>query len=221
MTEPPFLGSTRVFYDTVAADYAEHLRAELADRPMDRALLTVFAELVRAAGAGPVADLGCGPGAVTAQLHTLGLAVFGVDLSPQMVAQARQAHPGLRFDEGSMSALDLPDGALGGITAFYSIMHTPPELLPAVFAEFHRVLAPGGHVLLAFLVGDEQFHRTEAYGRAVSIDYFLRPAERVGDAVSRAGLVIHAQMLREPHGDAEKRPRAYLLARKPDETDQP
>ena len=77
------------------------------------------------------------------------MTAFGVDLSPEMVALARRAHPGLRFDEGSMTALDLPDGALGGIVASYSIIHIPPERLPAVFAEFHRVLAPGGHMLVA------------------------------------------------------------------------
>ncbi|MFD4664838.1 MULTISPECIES: class I SAM-dependent methyltransferase [Streptomyces] len=46
-----------------------------------------------------------------------------------------------------MTDLDLADGSLGGIIAWYSIVHTPPELLPVVFAEFHRVLAPGGHLL--------------------------------------------------------------------------
>jgi ubiquinone/menaquinone biosynthesis C-methylase UbiE len=64
-----------------------------------------------------------------------------------MVAPARRSNPGLRFEEGSMTALDLPDGALGGIVAMYSIIHIPRERLPEVFAEFHRVLAPGGHRL--------------------------------------------------------------------------
>jgi hypothetical protein len=54
---------------------------------------------------------------VTAHLHTLGLTAFEVDLSPEMVVLARPAHPGLRFDEGSMTAPDLPDGTLGGIVA--------------------------------------------------------------------------------------------------------
>jgi predicted TPR repeat methyltransferase len=62
MTEPPFLRSTRTAYDTVAADYAERFHDELATKPLDRALLAGFAELVQTAGAGPVADLGCGHG---------------------------------------------------------------------------------------------------------------------------------------------------------------
>nr|WP_240973214.1 class I SAM-dependent methyltransferase [Nonomuraea sp. FMUSA5-5] len=69
-------------------------------------MLTGFAELVRAAGPGPVADAGCGPGRLAAHLHGLGSPVSGVDLSPQMIAVARQAYPGLRFEVGSMTALD-------------------------------------------------------------------------------------------------------------------
>jgi ubiquinone/menaquinone biosynthesis C-methylase UbiE len=91
-----------------------------------------------------------------------------------MVTVARQAHPSLRFDVGSMLALHLPDGALGGIVAWYSTIHVPQERLPAVFAEFHRVLAPGGHLLLAFQVGDEVSHRTEAAGHAISLDFHRR-----------------------------------------------
>ena len=89
---------------------------------------------------------------MTAHLHSLGLSAFGVDLSPAMIVVARRAHPGLQFNEGSMTALDLTDGVLGGIVAWYSIIHTPPERLPVVFAEFYRVLGPGGHLLLAFQV---------------------------------------------------------------------
>jgi len=217
VTEPSFVPATRTAYDTMAADYAEAFRTELAAKPLARALLAAFAEFVRAAEDGPVADVGSGPGHVTAHLHSLGLTVFGVDLSPEMVAQARRAYPDLRFDEGSMTALDLPDGELGGIVAFYSIANIPPDLLPGVFAEFHRVLAPGGRLLLAFMVGDEQRRRTEAFGRAISLDYHLLPPDRVADLLAQAGLVVHARLVREPE-EGETVPRAYLLARKPADT---
>lgn len=218
MIEPEFLRATRTSYDTMAVDYAEHFRAELASKPWDRALLAGFAELVQAAGAGPVADLGCGPGRVTAHLHALGLDAFGVDLSPQMVAVARRAYPGLRFDEGSITALDLPDDALGGILAWYSTIHIPSARLPEVFAEFHRVLAPGAHVLLAFQVGDEPLHMAEAFGRDVSLTFHRRQPDHVAELLSQTGLVVRTRMLREPdgyEGRMEKTPQAYLVARKP------
>jgi SAM-dependent methyltransferase len=217
VTEPDFVRSTRASYDAVAADYAERFRSELAARPLDRAVLAAFAELVRASGSGPVADIGCGTGRVTGHLDGLGLSVSGIDLSPQMVAAARQAHPGLRFDVGSMLALDLPDSALAGLLAWYSIIHIPHERLPAVFAEFHRVLAPGGHILLAFQVGDEPLHLTEALGRAISLDFHRRRPDRVAELLTQAGLDVRARLVREPdHGGdfPERTPQAFLLARK-------
>ncbi|MGH3333727.1 MAG: class I SAM-dependent DNA methyltransferase [Nocardioidaceae bacterium] len=219
MTEPSYLRATRAAYDTVAVDYEELLRTELAAKPLDRALLATFAELVQATGDGQVADLGCGPGRVTAHLHSLGLSAFGVDLSPGMVAVARQAYPGLQFDEGSMTGLDLKDGVLGGIVAWYSVIHTPPESLPAVFAEFDRVLAPGGHLLLAFQAGDnEHVHRAEAYGHAVSLDAYRLSPVHVAELLSRTGLDVHTRVLRDPDGSGfEKTQQAYLLARKPEQ----
>jgi SAM-dependent methyltransferase len=214
VTEPTYVRATRSAYDTVAVDYAALLNTELASKPLDRAMLGAFAELVQATGNGPVADLGCGPGRVTAYLCSLGLTAFGVDLSPAMVAVARRAQPDLRFDEGSMSALDLVDSVLGGIVAWYSIIHTPPEQLPALFAEFHRVLAPGGYVLLAFQVGDARVHLEHAYGHEVSLDAYRRSPDVVSELLSQFGLVVNARLLREPDKN-ETIQQAYLLARKP------
>ncbi|MDF2259358.1 class I SAM-dependent methyltransferase [Streptantibioticus ferralitis] len=218
MTEPDFLRATRASYDSIATDYAERFGGELAAKPLERAMLAGFADLVRAAGAGPVADIGCGTGRVTAHLSGLGVSVFGVDLSPGMLEVAREAHPDLRFEVGSMLDLDLPDGALGGVMAWYSIIHVPQERLPEVFAEFYRVLAPGGHALLAFQVGDEPLRRTEAFGRPISLEFHRRQPDRVAELLTEAGLVICARLLRERDEGGEfpeTTPQGFLLARKP------
>src|SRR3954451_14104686 len=123
---------------------------------MDRALLGVFAEQVLAGTGGPVGDLGCGPGRITTHLDLLGLDAFGIDLSPGMVAVARRAYPHLRFEVGSLTALDLPDGGLGGALAWYSVIHTPPQRQPLVFAEFDRLLRPGPPLQMACRAGEHQ-----------------------------------------------------------------
>jgi SAM-dependent methyltransferase len=215
--EPDFLRATRSSYDAMAADYAARFRDELVDRPLDRAMLAAFAEFVKAAGAGPVADVGCGPGRVTAMLAGLGLQVSGIDLSPQMVATARREHPGLRFEVGSMLSLDLPDGALGGVLAWYSTIHVPDGRLPEAFAEFRRVLAPGGYLLLGFQAGDESEHETEGLGHQISLDFHLRQPDQVAALLGQAGLVVCARMLREPDDIAafpEEDQQAFVLARR-------
>ncbi|MEH0824114.1 MULTISPECIES: class I SAM-dependent DNA methyltransferase [unclassified Micromonospora] len=218
MTEPDFLTATRTSYDTMAADYTEFIRDELAALPLERAMLAAFAELVLADGGGSVLEVGCGPGRITRHLHDLGLDAAGLDLSPGMLAQARRDHPDLRFTEGSMLELDLPDGALAGLVAWYSVIHLPDDRLPAAFAEFHRVLAPGGHLLLAFQVGDEPMHRADIWGRPVSLTFHRRRPEQVARLLHAAGLDVHARLCREPQevgGRREATPQACLLARRP------
>lgn len=212
MTEPSYLTTTRSSYDTVASDYAELVKTLFAQGSLGRAMLAAFAELVQAAGGGPVADLGCGPGQVTAYLDALGVSAFGVDLSPKMVEIARRTYPDLRFEVGSMTALDLPDGELRGIVAWWSILHTPPQVLPTVFAEFHRTLAPGGHLLVGFHAGDEQLRPERAYGHPVSYHAYLLPPDRITELLSQARMAVTARLLSE----GKKWPQACLLARKPD-----
>ncbi|MEV0240438.1 class I SAM-dependent methyltransferase [Streptomyces sp. NPDC050674] len=224
MSAPEFLRSTRSSYDAIAEAYTAEHPDSLAGRPVERALLAAFVDLVRAvAGAAraPVADIGSGPGYVTARLHEAGLPVFGVDASPRMVALARKAHPELRFHVGSMTALDLPDQTLGGIVALYSIIHVPDEELPGVFAGFRRVLLPGAPVLLGFQSRQEDGHRrlTERFGREISLDYYWRTPDTVAGHLARAGLRPHARVLREPES-GETMPRAFLLARRPVESEQ-
>lgn len=214
MDEPAYLRATRASYDAVAVDYEKLLRDELAAKPMDRAALGVFAELVLASGAGPVADIGCGPGRITAYLHTLGCDAFGMDLSPGMVAVARERYPELRFEVGSMTALDVADSSLSGLVAWYSVIHIPSDLLPNVFADFCRVLVPGGQLLIAFQVGDERVHLDQAYGHAVSIDAYRLTPDRIADLLADAGLIVHTRILREQDG-RERTPQAYLMAGRP------
>lgn len=149
-----WLADTRASYDADAAGYTEETRNLLAELPPERDVMALFAERVRKQGGGPVADVGCGPGRITAHLRDLGVDAFGIDLSPRMIEAARREHPGLRFEVGSMTHLGLADGALAALVAWYSIIHVPDEAVGAVLAGFRRVLRPGGLLLLGFHVGE-------------------------------------------------------------------
>ncbi|MFI8076345.1 class I SAM-dependent methyltransferase [Streptomyces sp. NPDC086033] len=216
MTEPSYLAAVRESYDTVADDYVALVKTPSELDPLSRSMLIAFAEMVQAPDRGPVADLGCGPGRVTAHMAGLGVSVFGIDVSPKMIELARSAYPNLRFSVGSMTALEIDDDTLGGILAYYSTHHTPPELLPVVFAEFHRTLAPGGHLLLAGHVGTGEHRRpTHGYGgHPVSFASYRLPPHQLAELLNQARFSITAQLVQEPD---EKRnwKFASLLAYKP------
>jgi SAM-dependent methyltransferase len=186
---------TRAAYDGVVELYASLFADGLETQPFARAMIGTFAELVRGTGNLRVADVGCGPGHVTALLRDLGLDAFGVDLSPGMVEHARRAHPSLRFEVAPMEDLPVADGALGGVLAHYSMIHTPPAELPALLAEQVRVLAPGG-LLMASFFGTEG-------PEPVRFDHKVTPAhswpvDRFAGLLTGAGLVPFARLLHDP-----------------------
>jgi ubiquinone/menaquinone biosynthesis C-methylase UbiE len=115
--------SIRESYDRLAEEYTRRIADELQHKPLDRELLDRFANQTK--GRGEVCDMGCGPGHVARYLRDAGASVFGLDLSPGMLEQARKMNPDIRFREGNMLALDIRDGALAGIAAFYAIVNIP------------------------------------------------------------------------------------------------
>jgi len=218
--EADFVTRTRTFYDAVAEDYADHFAGERSAKPRDWTVLAGFAELVSRGGdadeGGQVADLGCGPGRSTAFLAAQGLDAFGLDLSESMLTIARRENPGLRFQQGSMLDLDIPDGALAAAVSWYSSIHTPVDRLPSLFAEFHRVLAPGGYLLLAFQAGDRPLTLDRPFGHPVSLGFERRRPELMAELLEAAGFTLRARTVREAEeGLGESSAQAFLTARKP------
>jgi SAM-dependent methyltransferase len=201
-------------YDAVAARYAAEFRTELDGKPLDRALLAAVVEL---AGGGVIADVGAGPGLITGHLTGLGGRAVAVDLSPRMCALA--PGPSACAD---MTALPFASGSLAAIVCFYAVIHLDAVPRAHAYAEFARVLRPGGHALVAFHVSDPDHSpggtvvRSEWWGEDVDLVFrFLAPDEE-RDAMERAGLALTARLDRSPHPGVEHPShRAYLLARRP------
>ncbi len=206
-----WLSDTRSSYDTDASGYAEKVRGLLGEHPYLRGSLALFAELVRGAGGGQVADIGCGPGYVSGYLHDVGVDVFGIDLSPEMIAIARRDYPDLRFEVGTMTDLELADDSLAGIVAFWSVIHVPDHAVPGVFEEFRRVLRPQVPVLVGFHVGDETRHTSESYeGDPISVDTYYRRPSKVADWLRDTEFTIEAELVIMPDDDF---PGAVIFAR--------
>jgi len=206
--------SIRESYDRVAEEYARRIFDELRHKPLDRKLLDRFAREV--SGRGEACDMGCGPGQVARYLHDAGLCIFGLDLSPCMVDQARKLSPHIAFREGNMLSLDIPDGSLAGIAAFYAIVNLPQESLPIVFKEMQRVLMPGGLLLLAFHAGDEVIEEKELWGYPISMEFRLLQPSLIRTELEAAGLMIEDTVERGPYPEVEyPSNRAYIFARRP------
>ncbi|MEY9859193.1 ubiquinone/menaquinone biosynthesis C-methylase UbiE [Catenulispora sp. GAS73] len=200
-------------YDEVAELYADKFSDSLSSYPLERGLLASFAELAKAVG-GPVADLGCGPGYVTAHLSSLGLDAFGVDVSSGMIEQAKARHPELRFEIGSMAAVDIADGSLSGLVSRYSIVHTVPEDVPAILAEFRRVLAPGGHALISFPGTDDASPLTVPYDHTVHTAYRWWP-DHFSALLHAAGLEEVGRLIERAAPDTPRPfPMVNLVARR-------
>jgi SAM-dependent methyltransferase len=209
MSDP--INSIRESYDRLAEEYARRISDELQHKPLDRELLDRFAKLTQ--GCGEVCDMGCGPGHVARYLRDAGASVFGLDLSPAMLEQARILNPDIPFREGNMMSLDIADGTLAGVAAFYAIVNIPRQYLPLVFREIHRVLRSGGLLLLAFHSGNELLHEDELWGQKIFMDFLLLPPAEIKLDLEAAGFTVEEVIEREPYPEVEyQSQRAYISA---------
>jgi SAM-dependent methyltransferase len=161
---------------------------ELVERTVDELTHVV-------APPGPVADLGCGPGAHALALARRGYHVVGVDGSPRMVEVARTRAAGDRldatFDVHDVSTpLPFADASLGGVLALHVIQHLSHPA--ASMAEIRRCLRPGGHLLVTAPARDSTSLTSQRnlYWRLRAACYLLVPAVvRFYDTSSLARLV--------------------------------
>lgn len=206
---------TQNSYDLVAEEYANEFRDELGKKPFDRKMLDWLVEKVE--GAGRICDMGCGPGQIAGYLSTRGAHACGIDLSAEMVKQAKAFNPDVHFQQGDMLALtEIADDTFGGIAAFYSIIHVPRPSVVVALQELKRTLRPHGVLLIAFHIGQETVHRDEFLGQEVSLDFHFFETEEMKSYLKTAGFALEEVITRDPYPDVEyPSRRAYIFARKP------
>ncbi len=205
----------RAAYAVVAASYAEQLFNELTGLPFESWLLRRVVELSDGA---PVIEVGTGPGHVAAFLAEAGADATGLDLSPEMVAEARRRYPGVGYQVGDLRQLMRPNthDGWGAVLAWYSLIHLAASELPAAIASLARPLRANGWLVLALHTGAEVRTVTDWFGHEVDLDFVLHDPADVVATVERAGLLDVEWYHRGPFSSrGETTQRLYVLARKP------
>lgn len=107
----------------------------------------IIDEILDGLPVGDALDAACGTGRLTARLAGRGFRMTGVDGSAQMLALAKARVPAGTFAVGDLADLPLPDAAVDLVTTALALTHVT-ELGP-VYAEFARVLRPGGDLIVS------------------------------------------------------------------------
>ena len=205
----------RSSYDAVATAYADELLDELDGLPFERWLLD---RVVAQANGLPVVEVGSGPGHITAYLAEYGVDAVGVDISPEMVAEARRRFPDRTFEVGDLRRLGRPPTSSGwaAVLAWYSLIHLAASELPDAIAALTRPLDPGGWLVLALHAGAEVRHVEEFLGHEVELDYVLHDPTQIVNILESAGLVNIEWYLRGPLPTrSETTRRLYVIAHTP------
>ncbi|MCW2815563.1 MAG: hypothetical protein JWN84_3018 [Nocardioides sp.] len=205
----------RASYGAVATSYADALTGELAGLPFERWLLD---RVATHAGTGPVVEVGCGPGHVTAYLAEAGADATGIDLTPEMVDEARRRYPDGVYQVGDLRTLMRPVNGPGwaAVLGWYSLIHLAASELPAAVEALVRPLRSDGLLVLGMHAGSEVRHNAAWFDHEIDLDFVFHEPTDVVAVAERAGLVDVEWYRRGPVSSrGESTERLYVVARKP------
>lgn len=189
-------------YAARASEYVERFGDIASASEVDRDAILAWARGLT----GPIVDVGSGPGQWTNFLTQHGFDARGIDPTPEFVASARSRYPGTPFEQGSAEQLEAEDKTLGGILAWYSLIHMEPALIDIALTEFARALGPDGSLALGFFAGPA----LEPFEHAVSTAYYW-PVELLSMRVTACGFNVTTTQARS---DADVRAHGLIIATK-------
>ena len=198
------MADTRVkdAYAKRSAEYISWFGSIEAAAESDRELVLAWAQSVD----GRIIDIGCGPGQWSSYLSERGVAVEGVDPVPEFIDHARRQHPGVTYRVGSADRIAVESSSLGGVLAWFSLIHVGPDEIDAPLTEFARCVRPGGGLAIGFFEGPELV----PFDHAVTTAYFW-PVGLLASRVERAGFEVTDVRTRT---DAGARPQGTMLAQR-------
>jgi SAM-dependent methyltransferase len=213
VNHPDHIVMARAVYEATAPAYQRLVGSTISAATETAADRQLLEDLLRLVGTGPVADLGSGPGRVAAMCHEHDLDSIAVDMAFAMLRIGRETHRHIPFVAGYLPALPFVAGSFSAAVLWYSITHTPPADLEALFAQVRRVVAPGSSVLVAFQAGDGGVHeRTDAYDAGMTMISWRHEPAVVAAALTASGFVSVGAKVRAPELPHETGPQAFVSA---------
>lgn len=201
-------------YDSLAKEWVKSFSGEHDYKLADQQILYRFSQEIK--DRVPVWDFGCGPGNTSEYLHNLGVEISGLDLSENMLEQARIYHPTISFKKGDILDLKFENDSIAGIVAFYAIVHFTDQQVLRAFHEVFRVLQPGGIFLFTYHVGEDTIHLNEFLGKTIDIDFMFFTTDFILNSLQKCGFEKIDLIKREPYSNIEHQSqRAYVFASKP------
>jgi ubiquinone/menaquinone biosynthesis C-methylase UbiE len=190
------LGIVRDAYAKRAQEYAAKFGSIQSVAEQDKRVVATWADEVD----GKIIDVGCGPGQWTNHLREMGADVEGIDPVSALIDEAMLRYPEASFRLGHAERIDEDNAGVGGILAWYSLIHCDPDQIDRAFAEFARVLRPGGGLLVGFFEGPA----LEPFDHAVTTAYFW-PVPALVRVIEGAGFDVTQTHARadpgvRPHG---------------------
>lgn len=144
---------------------------------------------------GPVLDVGCGPGQWTNFLVEHGVTAAGIDPVPKFIEEAKRRYPAGNYRVGSAEELQVADASLGGVLAWFSLIHTDPDRMDSLLTELARAIKPGSSVLIGFFLGPAR----KPFDHVVTRAYFWT-FDALAEDLERAGFAVTDQTTRVDNG---------------------
>ena len=172
----------------------------------------------------PVLDLGCGRGEWLELLVKHGCVVKGVDLNAEFVSNGRQQGLDLVHAEAVDFLGAQPESSFSAVTSFHLAEHLPVGQLVELLAQIHRVLRPGGVMILEtpnpenHVVGACNFYLDPTHAAPLPpalLEFFAEQAGFSSVWVARVNADVIGVPLETVPGDAPSAPQLnaaiYLL----------
>jgi ubiquinone/menaquinone biosynthesis C-methylase UbiE len=199
-------------YDYSAKTYVEKCFKELDYKPLDRQLLDRFAQLTK--NKGIVCDIGCGPGEVANYIFLKGCKVIGIDISNNMINEAKIMNTEIEFITDDMFDLKIDDEYFAGICSFYAIVNFKYDDIKRIFKEYYRVLNKNGLLLIAFHVEEKEIHVDDFFGSGKPLDFYYFNENIILEMLKEAGFKIIEALVRFPYEQEYPSKRAYIFGEK-------